>query len=275
MNEKLLRLRRIVPSSGKTIIVPIDHGIEGYFEQLENYRSLVEALITGGADALLVRRGLLARVLDVVAGRTGIVYRLSGATATSPDLQNQRLLDKVLEAVRIGADAVVFTVTIGHPMEADQLVYFGEVVDQASEFGMPVIGEAEPWSKIPEEEKFEVIRQGARTLSEQGADIVKTFFPRDTSLYPKIVKYSLAPIVAAGGPRLSSQLEVLKFVKAVMEAGAIGTCMGRNIWGWDNPQLMVKAVSLIVKQGATVEEAYKVLESAANTRMKSTHEPVA
>lgn len=260
MDDKILRLRRIVPPAGKTVIVPVDHGIEGYFEQLENYRSLVEALIAGGADALLVRRGLLARIADLVAGKVGVVYRVSGATATSPDLQEQRLLSRVLEAVRVGADAVVFTVTIGHPKEADMLVAFGEVVDEASSYGMPVIGEAEPWSKAKEEEKPELLRQGARTLSEEGADIVKTFFPNDISYYPKIVKYSLAPVVAAGGPRLGSQLMVLRFVKAVMDAGAIGTCMGRNIWGWSNPELMVKAVSMIVKRGASVDEAYALLK---------------
>ncbi len=254
-----MRLRRVVPPSGRTVIVPIDHGIEGYYEQLENYRSLVEALVSGGVDALLMRRGLLGRVADIVAGRVGIIYRVSGATITSPDVQEQRLIGTVFEAVRVGADAVVFTVTIGHPREADMLTAFGEVVDEASYYGMPVIGEAEPWSKASEEEKPELLRQGVRILSEEGADIVKTFFPKDTSFYPKIIKYSLSPVVAAGGPRLTTRLDVLRFVKAVMDAGAIGTCMGRNIWGWDDPALMVKAVSLIVKHNASVEEAYRVL----------------
>jgi len=259
MENKLLRLRRIVPPEGKTVIVPIDHGIEGYFPQLEDYRGLVSALIAGGADALLVRRGLLKRVADLVAGRAGVVYRVSGATVTSPDVQDQRLVATVFEAVRVGADAVVFTVTIGHPKEADMLTAFGEIVDEASYYGLPVIGEAEPWSKAKEEERAELLRQGARILSEEGADIVKTFFPKDESYYPKIVRYSLAPVVAAGGPRLNSQLDVLRFVKAVMDAGAIGTCMGRNVWGWDNPELMVKAVAAIVKKGASVEEASRIL----------------
>lgn len=259
MDYKLLRIRRIIPPEGRTVIVPIDHGIEGYFEQLESYRQLVEALVRGGANALLLRRGLLKRVLDVVAGRVGVVYRVSGATASSPDIQDQRLIATVFEAVRVGADAVAFTVTIGHPREADMLTAFGEVVDEASYYGLPVVGEAEPWRKASEEEKPELLRQGARTLSEEGADIVKTFFPRDASFYPKIIKYSLAPVVAAGGPRLESKLDVLKFVKAVMDAGAVGTCMGRNIWAWDNPELMVRAVALIVKEGASVEEAYRLL----------------
>ncbi|MCI4408856.1 MAG: hypothetical protein JHC26_07165, partial [Thermofilum sp.] len=68
---KEIRLKKIL-RDGKTIIVPIDHPIEGYFKELEDPRRVVEEIIKGGADGVLLRRGSLAKTYDLVAGRLAI-----------------------------------------------------------------------------------------------------------------------------------------------------------------------------------------------------------
>ena len=51
------RLARILPG-GKGVWVPMDHGISGYPETgLESMDSLVEAVISGGADAIVLHKG--------------------------------------------------------------------------------------------------------------------------------------------------------------------------------------------------------------------------
>jgi DhnA family fructose-bisphosphate aldolase class Ia len=49
-------------------------------------------------------------------------------------------------------------------------------------------------------------------------------------------------------------------VKGAMEGGAIGVSIGRNVFQHDTPNTMVKAVSAIVKEDASVEEAMRHLE---------------
>ncbi len=255
---KNLRLRRIVPPGGKTVIVPMDHGIEAHFKELENPRKLVSEFIEGGADALLMRRGVIKQTYDLFAGRAGLLYRISGATGTSPDVLDQRLISSIPEASRFGADGVIFTLVVGHPKENEMFHMFGELSDVADDWEMPLVGEADVWDKASGE-KWELLRQGVRTISEEGADLVKSYFPPEPQHFKDIVRNSLVPVVAAGGPKVDDPREVLKFVKSVMDAGAVGSSIGRNVWQYRSPAKMVKAMSLVVKNGKSVEEAARAL----------------
>lgn len=254
---KSIRMRRILSQSG-TVIVPIDHPIEGYYPELEEPNRLAREFVEAQVDAILVRRGTLFRVYDTVAGKMGIIYRTTGATGTSPDPSYQVLLSSVREALRLGADAIVDTVTIGHPKEHEMFHWFGMLSDEAHQQELPLVGETEVWSKISEN-RAELTRQGVRSLGEEGADLVKCYFPDDLDYYSKIVKYSLVPVVAAGGPKMKSEREVLEFVKRIMDAGSVGTCIGRNIWQNSEPKKIIKAISRIVKEHASVNEALTTL----------------
>jgi len=46
-----------------------------------------------------------------------------------------------------------------------------------------------------------------------------------------------------------------------MKAGAAGLSIGRNVFQCDNPTLIVKALSAIVHEKASVEQAIKILGS--------------
>lgn len=254
---KKIRLARIMPSN-RSIIVPIDHGVEAYYPELEDPSSLVKEFIEAKADAVLVRRGTLFKVQDILAGKIGIVYRVTGATGTSADPADQMLIATVEEALRDGADCLVYTITVGHPQENEMFRRFGILSDEAHEHEIPLMGEVEPWSKSTES-KAELLRQGTRSLCEEGADVMKCYFPEELDYYRKIVKYSLVPVVAAGGAKMNTGREVLQFVKNVMDAGAIGTSIGRNIWQYKEPKKMINAISKVVKEGASVDEALKAL----------------
>lgn len=255
---KKIRLSRILDEKGRTIIVPIDHAVEGYFQELEDPERLIKEFITGGANAILLRRGMLERTHSLIAGKLGIIYRVSGATGSSPDVTDQRLIASVYEALKRGADAIVFTIYAGHPKENDMYTYFGELSDEAYELNLPLIGEVDTWPSS-QENKGELLRQGVRYLSEEGADLIKTYFPEDESYYKKIIKYSLVPVVAAGGPKMPEAKDVLQFAKKVIDSGAIGVAFGRNVWQQKSPSSIIRALSKIVKEDQTVEDALKVL----------------
>jgi DhnA family fructose-bisphosphate aldolase class Ia len=252
-----IRLARIMPFN-RSVIVPIDHAVEGYYSELENPSVLVKEFVEARATAVLVRRGMLFKVQDIVAGRVGIIYRVSGATGTSADPADQMLISTVGEAMRDGADCLVYTITIGHPHEHEMFRQFGILTDEAHENEMPIMGEVEAWSKT-KEDRAELIRQGTRSLSEEGADMMKCYLPEDVDYYSKIVKYSLAPVVAAGGAKMNTGRDVLEFVKRVMDAGAIGTSIGRNIWQYHEPKKMIRAISKIVIEGTSVAEGLREL----------------
>jgi DhnA family fructose-bisphosphate aldolase class Ia len=57
---------------------------------------------------------------------------------------------------------------------------------------------------------------------------------------------SPALVVAAGGPRLTSDEDVLRMARGVVDAGAAGITFGRNIWQSDDPVRLIGALKEIV-----------------------------
>jgi class I fructose-bisphosphate aldolase len=53
--------------------------------------------------------------------------------------------------------------------------------------------------------------------------------------------------------------DVFMMVHGSLKAGGEGLSIGRNVFQHENPTKMVKALSALVHQGASVEEALKVL----------------
>src|SRR5207244_7984461 len=75
---KTRRLGRIFRDDGKTVIVPMDHGVSvGPIEGLGDMRKTANHVAKGGADAVLVHAGP-ARTVDTT--QLGLIVHLSGAT---------------------------------------------------------------------------------------------------------------------------------------------------------------------------------------------------
>jgi DhnA-type fructose-1,6-bisphosphate aldolase and related enzymes len=63
-----------------------------------------------------------------------------------------------------------------------------------------------------------------------------------------------------GGPKTKTDLEFLKMLRDAIDAGAFGVTVGRNVWGAKNVERMARAVSAVVHEGKSPEEAVKLLE---------------
>ena len=60
-------------------------------------------------------------------------------------------------------------------------------------------------------------------------------------------------------PKRESIKEVLKDVRDAIDAGAIGIAFGRNIWQAKDPEKMTRALSKIIHENASVEEALEII----------------
>jgi fructose-bisphosphate aldolase / 2-amino-3,7-dideoxy-D-threo-hept-6-ulosonate synthase len=264
---KTIRLGRLFDTASQTsMILPMDHGIEeaGYAE-LERPAALVASLAEAGVDAFLMRRGLAAFALGSFAGRAGWVQRLTGRTGLSPGLETEQLVfASVEEALRNGADAVVPTFFIGPDTEAIQLPQLGAIADECNRLGVPLLAEIFPQGDsgaAPYDGPYTVddMRVAVRVASEEGADLIKTWYTGDPESFRKVVDYSLVPVLIAGGPKADNEEDVLRMVRGAMDAGAAGIAMGRKIWRSSDPAGMVRALAAIIRDGATVDEAAGLL----------------
>jgi fructose-bisphosphate aldolase/2-amino-3,7-dideoxy-D-threo-hept-6-ulosonate synthase len=255
---KKRRLTRIFQEDNRTVIVPMDHGVTiGPCAGIENMQNTVNQLIKGNTDAILVHKGIAKHVNFANAG---LIVMLSGASNLSPNPNNKVQVCSVHEAVRLGADGVSVHINVGAQDEDKMLNTLGKVADECEIYGMPLLAMMYPRGpKIQSEHAAEVVAHAARLGAELGADIIKTNYTGEIETFKAVVECCPVPIVIAGGPKAKTPHDILEMTFDAMKAGSAGLSIGRNVFQYQNPALMVKALSTIVHKGASVEVASKLL----------------
>jgi fructose-bisphosphate aldolase/2-amino-3,7-dideoxy-D-threo-hept-6-ulosonate synthase len=170
------------------------------------------------------------------------------------------LMGSVEEAIRLGADAVSLHINIGAKEEPEMLQKLGMVADKCDEWSVPLVAMMYPRGEnIKNPHDPEIVAHAARVGAEAGADVVKAVYTGDVDSFKGVVRSCPVPIVIAGGPKASTDREILEMCAGAMSAGAKGVTFGRNIFQHKNPPAMVRALNRIVIQGKTVKEAMKEL----------------
>jgi len=256
------RLKRIMQVDNRTVIVPMDHGVTvGPIPGITNMQQAINQLLKGGADAILVHKGI-AKHVD--SNGTGLIVMLSGMSNLSPNVNGKVQVCSVQEAIRLGADAVSVHVNIGAQDEDKMLQNMGKVADECDQYGMPLLAMMYPRGpKIQNEHALEVVAHAARIGAELGADIIKANFTGSIDSFKNVVESCPVPVVIAGGPKCKTSQEVLQTTHDALSAGAAGLSIGRNVFQHENPTLIVKALSAIVHKNASVEGALKILGEKA------------
>ncbi len=200
MSGKAIRLKRIFKADGKTVISALDFG--GFMGPsppgLESPQYIVERVVRGGADAVIVNPGFAREAEGAYGGKTGLILRITGgASRFSPDGSKHVPTSSVPEAVRLGADAVCVMVIIGATEEHAMLANLGRVVEDANQYGIPVLAELLPEYEHSFDPKW--VGVCARLGFELGADAVKTYYCGDQ--FAEVVRNCPIPIVMAGGPK--------------------------------------------------------------------------
>jgi fructose-bisphosphate aldolase/2-amino-3,7-dideoxy-D-threo-hept-6-ulosonate synthase len=262
---KKLRLGHIFDAKTDTaLIVLIDHPVVAYFEELEDPRERIKILAEGGANAFLLRRGLAKFASSEYAGRAALILRVSCASGLRNKLSEEIFVSTVEEALRLGADAVAATLFVGSEREPEDLQNLGFLSDACDEWDMPLLGEMMPIGgkdALPYDGPYSVddLRLAVRFGAEEGVDFIKTHYTGDPVSFRKVVKYSTVPIVIAGGPKKETVKGTLEMVKEALDAGAAGICMGRNLWGYKDPQGLLRALIKVMREKTSVEQAMKEL----------------
>jgi len=255
---KMRRLKRIFRDDDRTVIVPMDHGVTvGPVTGLVNMQEIINKLLRGGVDAVVLHRGV-AKHVDT--GKAGLIVHLSGITKLSLDPDNKVQVCSVEEAVRIGADAVSVHINVGAEQEDKMLAKLGMVADDCDKYGVPLLAMMYPRGpKIQNQHAVDVVAHAARLGAELGADVIKTNYTGDIDTFKEVVRSCHVPVIIAGGPKAETAREVLQMVYDSIKAGGAGLSIGRNVFQHENPTLMVKALSAIVHHGASVKESLKIL----------------
>jgi class I fructose-bisphosphate aldolase len=262
MIGKEIRLERIIDrSTGRALIVPMDHGVSsGPILGITNMKDAMAQVADGGANAVVVHKGVVARGHRKSGPDMGLIVHLSASTSLSPEPNAKTLVCTVEEAIKLGADAVSVHVNIGDDHEKEMLTDLGNVARTASEWGMPLLAMIYPrGARIKDEYDPDAVKHAARLGAELGADVVKVSYTGNPESFRQVVEGCHIPVVIAGGPKMGSDRATLEMVKGAMDSGAAGISIGRNVFQHSNPTRMVAALSMIVHKNATVDQALSYL----------------
>jgi predicted phospho-2-dehydro-3-deoxyheptonate aldolase len=263
MIGKEIRLERIIDrNSHKTVIIPMDHGVTvGPIEGLADMRTAVSNVVAGGANAILMHKGIVRAGHRGTGRDVGLIIHLSAGTAMSPDPNAKELVCTVEEAIKLGADAVSVHINLGAETDREMLRQLGQVSERCMEWQMPLVAMMYTrGSKIKDEYDAGNVKHAARVGAELGADIVKVVYTGSVESFAAVVEGCTVPVVIAGGPKMGSDEEIFNMVQGALEAGAAGVSIGRNAFQHKNPAKMVHALSKMVHGAATVEEAMETLQ---------------
>ena len=259
---KKVRLERIINrENGRTIIVPMDHGVTiGAVEGLVDMRGAVNDMALGGADAVLMHKGLV-RCSHRSAGKDiGLIVHLSASTALTPNGNTKTLVGTVEEGIKHGADCVSVHVNLGDPNERLMLADLGRVAEACDNWHIPLL--AMMYARGPQiKNGFDknVVAHCARVGVELGADIVKVPYTGDVDSFAEVVSSCCVPVVIAGGERMESTRQILQMVSDSVQAGGAGISVGRNVFQHPNRVALVKALRAIVHENASVAQAMTIV----------------
>ncbi|MFR1957145.1 MAG: 2-amino-3,7-dideoxy-D-threo-hept-6-ulosonate synthase [Methanobrevibacter smithii] len=263
MIGKKIRLERIINRhTGRTVIAPMDHGVSnGPMKGIIDIDKTVESISQGGADAILMHKGIVEQGHRGYGKDIGLIVHLSASTSLAPNPNNKVIVTSVEKAIQLGADAVSVHVNLGSETESEMLQELGEISETCSYWGIPLLAMMYPrGQKVENEHDVELVKHAARVGSELGVDIVKTNYTGDPDSFKEVVEGALVPVVIAGGPKVDTDDELLQMVKDSIEVGGAGVAFGRNLFQAENPGKITKAISEVVHNDLEVNEALKFLK---------------
>lgn len=264
---KAIRLERIFNrNTGRTIIVPLDHGVTvGPIHGLVDLKATVDQIAEGGANAVLMHKGLVRCGHRERGQDVGLIIHLSASTSHSPLPNAKTLVGSVEDGIKLGADAVSVHVNLGDEREGHMLKDLGEVSSLASHWGIPVLAMVYGRGpKIKDSFDPQIVAHCARIGEELGADVVKVNYTGQAESFETVVNSCCIPVLIAGGPKLEDRHDLVRMVHDSIQAGGAGLSVGRNIFQDDDPALLVQVLHRVVHEDCPVTEAMDMLQTAAS-----------
>ncbi len=261
---KRTRLRRLLyeygPGEGTLLFLPIDQGIEhgprDFFPNPASkdpeyqFRLAAEA----GYSAIACGYGMATKYYPAYAGQVPLLLKLNSKTDVPPaDKAFSACNATVEDGVRLGADAIGYTLYLGSPRQEEDFAQLGQVRADCDRYGLPLVIWAYPRGRDIEKKggpgSFYAIDYAARVAMEMGADVVKLNMPK---INPNKDKDAPAPynemevtqeeairhcvesagkalVVLSGGSKIDDD-KLLEQTRMIMEAGGSGVIFGRNVW---------------------------------------------
>jgi class I fructose-bisphosphate aldolase len=257
---------------GRAVCVAADHGyMSDVTPNVVNLHSIVEAVIRGGVDGILLSPGQAIRLAPLFQGRDcpALIVRadwmnnprLGSANVTNSVPQRHLFHQKVLtaeQALKLGAVAITIYLFLGYDdqIEATGIESCARFASECHKAGLPCI--MEPLAvggHVNGTNIVDLLTLGARMAVELGADALKVPYTGDVESFARLVDVSQVPVLVLGGARSNQERDVLELSAEGLEAGCAGCLIGRNVTKSPDPEKLIHQLVQIAHAGFSVDEA--------------------
>jgi class I fructose-bisphosphate aldolase len=259
-NLRRLLYTGALAGTGKLVILPVDQGVEhgparSFAPNPEGYDPAYHASVAveAGCNAYAAPIGFIESIAHEYAGKLPLILKVNNSDSLGTPAQPQSALTSaVKDAVRLGCNAIGFTIYPGSGARNEQYEQIRDLISEAREAGLPTVIWSYPrGGKLSKdgETALDVSAYAAHLACQLGAHIVKVKPPtahveqdEARKFYDNIPRDTLAErvrhvvqasfngkriVIFSGGPAKGTDA-VLEELRQIAKGGANGTIMGRN-----------------------------------------------
>lgn len=247
-----MRQDRMSPflKDGRSLLLAYDQGLEhgpstDFDDRNVDPSFVMDVAARGRFNGVVFQKGVAERYYD---GRVPLLVKLNGKTSLPRGEPVSRQECSVEHAASLGAKGVGYTIYLGSQHEAVMLSEFGKVQEEAHDRGLAAVAWIYPRGEaVKDDTSKEIVSYAARAGLELGADAVKIKYSGDVASFSWAVKSAAGvKVFMSGGPKAPTDDAFLKQVEGVMEAGATGVAVGRNVWQNSDPFAMAEKLRSVV-----------------------------
>lgn len=242
-----------ITTKGKALYLAYDQGLEHGPEMEFNDFNVdplyvIDIAKKGKYNGIVFQKGIAEKYnKEIKKSKVPLILKLNGKTKLVKGEPISAQLATVKEAISLGAKAVGFTIYLGSKYEEQMFEEFANVQREAHSKNIPVIVWIYPRGKaIKNDVSRENLSYSARTALEIGADMAKIKYGgKKNDLRWAVKSGGRCKLVIAGGVK-KSEKDFLKDAKDIMDSGAIGLAIGRNVWKSKDPLGITKKIKKII-----------------------------
>jgi class I fructose-bisphosphate aldolase len=245
--------------NNRSMLLAYDQGLEhgpskDFDDRNVDPSFIMETAVKGGFNGIVLQKGVAERFYT---GKVPLIVKVNGKSALPIGEPVSRQVCSVEHAVSLGAKGIGYTIYLGSAFEQEMLKEFGKIQEEAHRRGVAAIAWVYPrGAGVKNDTSKEIVAYAARAGLELGADAVKIKYTGDSTSFSWAVK-SAAPVrvFMSGGPKTATDEEFLTHVKGVIDAGATGVAVGRNVWQHPEPLKMAEFLRRVIFEKKRVEKA--------------------
>lgn len=250
--------------NGRGMLLAYDHGFEHgpveFDERSADPAWIMEIADSGYFTGVVCQKGVAAHYYEKDKHRVSLIVKLNGKTAFHKGEEPVSVQNcTVSEAIELGAVGVGYTIYVGSEHENEMIREFSEIEKEAHEKGLIVIGWMYPRGKnVKSDTDPETLAYAARLGLELNCDAVKVKYTGDVGSYKRVVEVAgETKVFVVGGSKTENVEELYETTKEILEAGAVGLAIGRNVWQAEEPIKVAEKLAKIVYRLRTTAKHIK------------------